>query len=168
MANIAVQKAEGGKLGRSGLLEDLERQLDEVRRRAFGLFERRGRAFGHELEDWFAAERETNGWPAAELTEVDSKYNLSMTLPGYDPKDVQVTVTPSEIIVHANLDSTKKPENQRCLWSEFQSNDVFRRIELPEAIDVDKTAATLEKGMLHVSAAKSAKVQPKTVEVKSA
>lgn len=168
MANIAVQKAAGGEVGPSALLEEMERQFDEVRRRAFGLFEKRGGEFGHEMEDWFRAERETNGWPAAELTEVDSRFNLSMTLPGYDPREVQVTVTPREIIVHANLDPTKKPESGRCLWSEFQSNDVCRRIELPEAIDVEKTAATLEKGMLHVSAAKSAKVQPKAVEVKPA
>lgn len=48
-----------------------------------------------------------------------------MTLPGYEPKDVQVTVTPSEIIVHANVETEKENREreepayrvpiQRCL-----------------------------------------------------
>lgn len=31
---------------------------DEIRRRAYELYERRGREDGHDLEDWFRAEEE--------------------------------------------------------------------------------------------------------------
>jgi len=33
-------------------------QEDEIRRRAYELYEQRGREDGHELEDWFRAEEE--------------------------------------------------------------------------------------------------------------
>jgi len=168
MANVAVQKVENKSAKQLPLFQEIEKQLGEVRRRAFGLFERRGRELGHALEDWLRAEHEVMGWPVAELTEADSKYDLAMTLPGYEPKDVQVTATPSEIIVHAKVEATKKAEEAKCLWTEFESNDVYRRIELPEAIDVEKTTASLDRGMLHVTAAKTPKAQTRPIEVKAA
>jgi HSP20 family protein len=168
MANVAVQKVENKSAKQLPLFQQIEKQLGEVRRRAFDLFERRGRELGHALEDWLRAEHEVMGWPVAELTEADSKYDLAMTLPGYEPKDVQVTATPSEIIVHAKVETTKKAEDAKCLWTEFESNDVYRRIELPEAIDVEKTTASLDRGMLHVTAAKTPKAQIRPIEVKAA
>ena len=168
MANVAVQKIEDKKAKPLPLFQEIEKQFEEVRRRAFELFERRGRELGHALEDWFKAEHEVMGWPAAELSEVDSRYELAMTLPGYEPKDVQVTATPAEIIVHAKVETEKKSEEEKRLWTEFRSNDVYRRFGLPEAIDVEKTKASLDKGMLHITAAKMQRAQPKPVEVRAA
>lgn len=34
---------------------------EEIRRRAYELYEARGRGDGHDLEDWLEAEAETNG-----------------------------------------------------------------------------------------------------------
>jgi HSP20 family protein len=146
------------------VFQEIEKQFEEVRRRAFDLFERCGRGLGHALDDWLRAEHEVMGWPAAELTEADSNYDLAITLPGYEPKNVQVTATPSEIIVHASTETKKKAEKPTCIWTEFRSNDVYRRFELPEAIDVDKTTASLDKGVLHITAAKMQKAQPMPVE----
>jgi len=169
MANLAVQKKVEEKSAKPlPTFEEIEKQFEEVRRRAFELFEKRGREFGRELEDWLKAEREVMGWPAAELSETDSGYEVSMTLPGYEPKDVQVTATPSEIIVHAKFEKEKKTEEKKCLWTEFQSNDVYRRFELPEAIDVDKITASLDQGMLHMTAAKAQKAEPKPIEFRAA
>ena len=54
------------------------------------------------------------------------------------------------------------------MWTEFGRADVYRRFQLPEAIDVEKTKATLEKGMLHITAPKAAPVQAKTIQVGTA
>jgi HSP20 family molecular chaperone IbpA len=40
-------------------------------------------------------------------------------------------------------------------WSEFRSNEIMRRIELPRAIDVERTTATLRNGLLTVTAPKA-------------
>jgi HSP20 family molecular chaperone IbpA len=91
------------------------------------LFERRGREFGYALDDWLKAEREILGqWSAAELKEKEGKYELEMTLPGFDPKEIQVTATPQEIIVHAETKHEKKAEEGKVVWSEFGSNSVYR------------------------------------------
>jgi HSP20 family protein len=156
MENVAVQKVETKGPEPLPIFEAVEKRLDQVRQRAFELFEKRGSEFGHELDDWFKAEGEVFGWPAAELAEKDGKYEAQITLPGFEAKDVQVTATPSEIIVHAETKHEKKTEEANVLWTEFGSNDVYRRFELPAPIEVDKTSATFENGMLHITAAKAA------------
>jgi len=168
VANIAVQKIEDKKANPLPLFREIEQQFEKVRRRAFELFEKRGGELGHELDDWFEAEHEVMGWPASEMTEADSKYDMAITLPGYEPKDIQVTATPSEIIVHAKVEKEEKKEEEKCLWTEFQSNNVYRRFELPEAIDVEKVTANLRNGMLHITAFKMPKMEVKPMEAKAA
>jgi len=166
MASVAVQKIEEKSVKPFPLFREIEKQFDQVRCHAFELFEKRGRELGHALEDWVQAEHDVMGWPAAELSETDSMYELAMTLPGYEPKDVEVVATPSEIVVHAKVEAETKEKKR--LWTEFRSNDVCRRFEFPEAIDVEKTMARLDKGMLHITVAKMSKVQAKPIQVRAA
>ena len=95
MANIAVQKVEKADVKALPVFEEIEKRLEGVRQRAFDLFQNRGREIGHALDDWLKAEHEVFGWPAAEMTETDGKYEVELTLPGFDAKQVQVTATPS-------------------------------------------------------------------------
>jgi HSP20 family molecular chaperone IbpA len=52
------------------------------------------------------------GWTAAELTEKEGAYHAEVALPGFDAKDVQVTVTPSEMLVHAFSKEEKHREEK--------------------------------------------------------
>ena len=156
MSNVAVQKVENEALKTLPVFEQIEKRIEDVRRRAFELFERRGCEVGHELEDWLKAEREVFGWPADKMTERDNEYELQMALAGFDAKDVGVTASPSEIIVHAQTESEKKTEESNVVWTAFGSKDVYRRFGIPRPIDVDKTRATLDKGILRITAVKAA------------
>jgi HSP20 family molecular chaperone IbpA len=155
---------------------ELSRLMGEVERRAFARFQGRGRRAGSSLEDWAAAEHEVLGWPAAELCEVDGRYEMALTLPGYTAGEVEVTASPREVVVHASTAGRReraargreedggtsanghKGEGQtgnghaRVLWSEFGSNDVWRQFALATPIDVDQVTARLENGMLRVRA----------------
>lgn len=161
MANVAVQKVEKTEANRLPIFDEMEKRFEDVRKRAFELFEKRGRSLGYALEDWLRAEHEVCGWPAAELDERAAEYELQMTLPGFDAEEVQVTATPAEILVHAEL-KPEKPEEAKVLWTEFGPNNIYRQFEMPQLIDVEKITARLEKGMLHITAAKApaAKVMP--------
>jgi HSP20 family protein len=164
MANVTVQKIEKMEVKRPPIFEEMEKRFDEIRRRAFDLFERRGRTLGSALDDWLRAEHEVCGWPAAELDERAGEYELQMTLPGFDAEEVQVTATPSEILVHAEL-KPEKPEEAKILWTEFGPNNVYRRFTMPQPIDIEKTSAHLDKGMLHITAAKAPAAKAMQVKV---
>jgi HSP20 family protein len=167
MATIAVQKVketEGAPV--PPLLDEMRRMLSDVERKAFELFQHRGAALGHALDDWLQAERETLAAPPAELIETSSGFTLRMAIPGFSAKQVQVTATPQELIVKAEHASREAGDDERLCWSELPHNGrACRRVPLPTSIDIGKVTATLDDGMLLVRAAKSAAPQSREVAV---
>lgn len=157
MSNVEVQKVKDPNGKPLPIFEEIAKQFAAIEKRAFELFESRGRMFGHELEDWLKAEHEMNGWSAAEMKEKDGALELEVTLPGFEAKDVEVTATPEEIIVHATAEEEKKKEEKgKVIWSEFGSNEVYRRFVVPKSIVVDKVAARMDKGILKITAPEAA------------
>ena len=165
MANIGIQRIKNASDQPIPLFQEIEKRLVGVQQRAFELFDKRGRELGHELEDWIRAEHQIMGWPAAELAEKPGEYKLEMTLPGFSADQIEVTATPSEIAVHAAIKPEKKAPGDRVLWTEFGPNDVYRRFRLPQPIDVDKTSAALDQGLLKIIATKVPPVTAKPIAV---
>ena len=163
MSQVAITKINDTQKQTLPIFEEIGKRFEAIQRRAFELFEKRGRDLGHDLDDWLKAEHELLGWPAAELKEKDGSYEMQVTLPGFEPKDIEVTATPNEVIVHAFTKEEKTGEKENVLWSEFGSNDVYRRFFIPNAINMDKVTAKLEKGILHILAPAAAK--PRTISV---
>ena len=157
MSQIAVKKLNGGGKEALPVFGEIARRFEAIERRAFDLFEKRGREVGHEAEDWFKAEHELLGYAAAELSEKDGTYEMRIALPGFEAKEVEVTATPSDIVVHAATKQEKRGEKDNVLWTEFGSNDVYRRFELPNSIVADKVTANLENGLLRINAPEIAK-----------
>lgn len=154
MANIVIQRIKDATDQPIPLFQEIEKRFEDVRQRAFDFFDKRGRELGHELTDWIQAEREVLGWPAAELAEKNGEYKLEVTLAGFGANQVEVTATPTEIAVHAAIKTETKAAEDHVLWTEFGPNDVYRRFRLPQPIDVDKTSAALDNGLLKIIATK--------------
>src|SRR5215471_16063843 len=155
MANVEVQKFNGDK-SRFPIFAELAKRFDSVRRRAFELFETRGRGDGNDLEDWLKAEREMLGSCPSELKDTGNAFETQIALPGFDAKDVQVTASEDELIVRAGSKKETKSESDNVLWTEFSSCDIYRRIPLPSSVDAEKTTASLENGILQITAPKVA------------
>lgn len=158
MPNVTVDKVARSEERTLPVFAELERALDRVRQRAFERFEGRGAGEGLALDDWLAAEREM-GLPLAELMERDADYVVRIALPGFTAEDVAVTMTPRELVVHAESrrDARRQRETEGCrlCWSEFLHDDVYRQLVFPTEIDVEKVSAVLRQGLLEVVAAKA-------------
>jgi len=161
MSKVEVKKAPTAEDRTLPVFGEVDQLMDRIRERAYSLFRERGGDGGRELDDWLRAEGEFC-WPAAELEEEDDEFELKVALAGFEPKDVEVTASPRELIVKASHeDESKSPaeegeEESDVHWSQFRSNHVYRRIELPAPIDVGKVKAKLKNGLLEVDAAKAA------------
>ena len=171
MMDIKVEKVADPKKRTLPVFKEVESLLDRIRNRAFEMFSGRGFGDGHALDDWLAAEREIC-WPAGELVEQDKEYVLSLTLPGFEPEETSVTTTPREVIVHAKAKTERKGEEEakkgakeKVCWSEFRSNDVYRRVELAKDIDVQSVSASLQNGILKIVAVKVETKTQKPVHV---
>jgi HSP20 family protein len=138
------------------IFEAAEKVFEEVRRHAFDLFSRRGGADGWDMADWLQAERQL--LPQSELVDTGAEFQLRVALPGYEANDVEVTALPDSILVRAKAARQTADEGDATAvhFSEFSSQSVSRRFDLPDAVDVEKVAARLDKGILEITAAKAA------------
>ncbi|HYA18166.1 MAG TPA: Hsp20 family protein [Bryobacteraceae bacterium] len=153
MSQIAITRVRDEKESPS-VLEDLKALAARVRDRAFAIFEKRGAGGGKDLDDWLEAERELILSTESELSEKDSRFELSIAVPGFAPKDLEVTALPDALIVRGESAQERKSKEGNVEFRE--EKQLLRRFDLPGEIDVDKVSADLEKGVLHVTAAKAA------------
>ncbi len=155
MSRVSLQRVAQPDDRSLPIFEQVDRVAARIRERAFDLSRTRDLP-GGPLDDWLRAEREVC-WPAAELTERGREFELRVTLPGFESREVTVTATPRELIVHAAHEHSRKSrDDEWIVWSEFGSNDVCRRVELPAEIDVEGTTARLDGGVLRIVAGKRA------------
>lgn len=168
MSRVEIQRVPESSDRNLPIFAEFDRIADRIRLQAHKLFAHRGAGDGHALDDWLTAEREIC-WPAAELAESDGQYSLKVALAGFDPEDITVTATPREIIIKAarRQERAGGDGDAQLKWSEFRSSDVFRRVELPESVNVDEISASLDKGVLEISAPKAKREaeSARTIEV---
>ena len=167
MSKLKVQKVHDTDDRSLPVFAEIDEWMEQVRKRAFDLFVGRGFRGGHALDDWLTAERQLC-WPVAELEEGDDFLILTVALAGFKPDEINITANPREVIVKASHEAEGKGSGKsgKIHWSEFRSNDVCRRIELPAQVDVDEVSAKLEDGLLKIRARKLAEQKEREKQIK--
>ena len=148
MPTVNVQKLEAIKTAATPVLEEVRATFDQIRKRAFELFERRGGAPGFDVEDWVRAEQELFWVPQAELAETDNEYTIKVGVPGFDAKDLNVTAASDEILIRGEASKREERTGKGIAFSEFGTKSLFRRFALPAPIDIGGMTANVENGML--------------------
>ena len=110
------------------------------------------------IADWLAAKREVLWAPPLELTETDTDFRIRMAAPGFDASEIEVAAFPQAIMVHAESMEDAAREGELRI-SEWTSARLYRRLDLPSAIDLDRVTASLDRGILNVKAAKAGPVK---------
>jgi len=149
----------------SSILDEMNQMQDCIMRRAYDIFERNGRVFGRDLDHWLQAERELLWEPALELRETDGEFVLEVVVSGVDPKDIEIEVTPEDIVLKADIQHEHEEKKGTVHICEFQSGRMFRSIHLPKRINPDKVKAEIKNGLLKLKAeiaeeARAKKIKP--------
>jgi HSP20 family protein len=153
MPNVAIEKIHESATSAASLFSEMERLAELIRQRAFDNFLARGGSLGSDLDDWLRAERELVWTPGAKMTENDKEVTLRVQAPVLKPANIKVTVTPDSILVQAEVSHRHEEAKGKVCFCDF-AEKLFRRLDLPETINVDKVSATLDKGILQIVAAK--------------
>ena len=153
MTTIAVEKVKGsGQSPPPG--NKLETLADRVRQRAYEIFQNHGGG-DREFDDWIEAERDLFFAPESELVEKDGKYEIRVAAPGFKAAETNVTALPDAVIVSAESNHKHEENNEDVHFCEFGTKTLFRRLDLPAPINLDKVTANLDDGILRIIAQKS-------------
>jgi HSP20 family molecular chaperone IbpA len=148
------------------IVEEIDRLHQAISRRAHEFF--RNKTNGSPLVDWLTAERELVWKPAVELRTKDGQFEILAAVAGVEPKDLDVQVTPEDVLIKANVDHEHTVEEGTVRMCEFVSGNLFRSVHLPEKIDPNSVKAEYRNGMLRLTAAIAKAAAPRNVEVKAA
>ena len=134
------------------VLDEVNDIQERITQRAYEIFERNGAVFGRELDNWLEAEEELLWKPSIELCEKDGELLLEAALSGVDPNDIEIEVTPEDIILKAETQHQHQEQKGTVHICEFKTGMMFRSIHLPTKINPDRVKAEFNNGLLRLTA----------------
>ena len=150
----------------SDLGDRIQDLFNSITRRAFEIFDGRGRADGHDLEDWLRAESELLHPVHLDIAESDDALSVHAEVPGFSAKELEVSVEPHRLTISGKRETSKERTSKKTIYAEQCSSQMFRAINLPTEVDSSKVAATLKDGVLELVMPKAVKAQNVRVEEK--
>jgi len=136
-----------------------ERPLRPVRRRwdVFDLRSDIDRMFGEFFESpVISASFSRGNFPPIDMVENDKEIVLKAELPGIDPKNIDIHVTPDRLEIRGEVKDEWEQKDTGCCIKERYSGSFERVIGLPTEVNQDEVKAQYKDGILNI-------VLPKTV-----
>lgn len=118
---------------------------NRIARRAYELYEHRGKTNGHDVDDWLEAEIETQTVVPAVMHETEHLYTIDAEISGFNANELKVYVEPLRIFI------TGRKRITADLVSKNEFKEIFKGIDLSHKIDVRTVIAELTKNNLTVS-----------------
>lgn len=120
--------------------------------------------------------RTFGGWPSLEnglqtlpvdVAERDSTLVVEASLPGYDPDEVEISISGNVLAIKGeHKQEAEKEEGQYHLHERFYG--AFQRtVNLPTEVNAEAAEATFDKGVLHLTLPKIEAAHAKRIEVKA-
>ncbi|MCL2801280.1 MAG: Hsp20/alpha crystallin family protein [Treponema sp.] len=105
--------------------------------------------------------------PAADIRENEQAYILSMDLPGYDEKNINVHVDGSYLTIAFKQNEEKNEEGDFIL-KERRTNAFTRSFKLPENADKEAVNASFINGVLRLEIMKRPEAQKRLIQINAA
>jgi HSP20 family protein len=106
-------------------------------------------------------------FPAVNVYESDDALELSMKLPGINPKDLDVTVNQDTLTLKGSREVDKAPEGAEYLRQERGAGSFVRSFALPFPVNTGEVAARYQDGILTVRLPKAESAQPRKIAIKA-
>lgn len=103
--------------------------------------------------------------PSAEIQETPDAVHLKVEVPGVDPKDLDVQVSPEAVSISGERKSEIKTEERGITRTEFRYGRFQRVIPLPTRVQHDQVQAECKDGILKLRLPKAEADKNKVVKV---
>lgn len=109
----------------------------------------------------FSGEMDKYAMPI-EIHEKDNEYKIKAELPGVKKEDLEIDIDKNHVSISAKKQEEHLEDTKSCRKSEFKYGDFSRVIYFPQEINLEKTKAKLEHGILCINAPKLQKKNEET------
>lgn len=89
-----------------------------------------------------------------EIKDKGRDYEVKAELPGVKKEDLDIDIDKNYLTINAKKEEESEENEKAYKKSEFKYGEFSRTVYFPEEIDVEKTEAKLEHGVLKISAPK--------------
>jgi HSP20 family protein len=104
--------------------------------------------------------------PAADITELDDRYEVVMETPGLKKDDVKISVEDGTMTLNGERKHYGFPEGTTVLRHETSTRPFSRSFSLPEDVVVSSIHAELKDGILRIQLPKSVKARPQEITIR--
>ena len=150
-----------------GIFDRIEELHNSIARRAFEIFEGKGRWPGRELDDWLRAESELIHPMHLEITESDNHLNVRAEVPGFNAKELEINIEPRRLTITGKHEAKDETKKGKTLYSELRASEILRVVDLPAEVDTSDVSATLKDGIMSIKMTKTAAPKSVRVELKN-
>ncbi len=95
----------------------------------------------------------------------ENSYVIDMIVPGLEPDDVDIEIVEKTIIISGEFKAAD--EDIKFLRRELPNGKFRRVIRLPKLLNMEKSEANLEKGILSLRVDVAEEALPKTIKIKA-
>jgi HSP20 family protein len=134
----------------SGLSVEAKEMMDSIARRAYEIFESKGRARGHDLENWFEAESELFERTPVDIKESPEGVTVLADVRRFAPRELEVDLEPRRVTIIGKHQAEAERKTDISRSSEKRTTRLLRSLELPVEIDTRQATARLKGGVLEL------------------
>lgn len=103
--------------------------------------------------------------PALDVTTNPDELVVKASLPGWNPEDVEITLTGSTLTISAEMREEARREDESWILNEIRRASFSRTLELPEGLLGERASATHERGILTLRIPKADEIKPKQIRI---
>ena len=100
-----------------------------------------------------------------DVSETDQELDIDAELPGFDEKDVEVTLAGDTLTIRGERQNGQEDKGKNYRLSERRWGSFTRSITLPFDADPNDVDAKFEKGVLHIAIKKPPSIAAKTAKI---
>lgn len=104
--------------------------------------------------------------PTVDIAENDEEVTVRAEVPGIDPKDLDVSVTGSQLVLSGQKKEAKEQREKDFYHTESRFGSFRRFVQLPEGVDTEHVDAQYANGVLTLRMKKAQAAASKRIEVK--
>jgi len=112
---------------------------------------------------------EQAGWglPMVDMYQTEEDIVVKATMPGLDPKDLDIQVTGDTLTLRGEVIREEIREGAKYHIREHRSQSFSRSLTLPSAVIADQANAEMKNGVLTLTLPKAEESKPKVISVKA-